>query len=287
MVHGIRSQNYLVRNSTYDGRAYFDLLYCSPQNRNYVRIGSYSSWERTNSELKNLIAFLKNLQLSTEGLRIVEHTLLVPPLDSKAFYLELRDRNNNNILVNEEAVSYYQMEEAMRRINNNGLTIIRANGTYTFGLPAAEAGTTPMIMHPVAYRSEQEALKHLELARDMIADYKNGQEQPFHFLTMMNDKKINVNFFSSQLTIVFPAISARFNDPEFRKMAEQIMINNVPAHLYIHFLWLDMPEVEAFEQLYHDWLSIKTFLRVYEKRQSNAASSLALWIHSKVNKNNR
>ncbi|MBE3024380.1 hypothetical protein [Janthinobacterium sp. GW458P] len=61
-------------------------------------------------------------------------------------------------------------------------------------------------------------------------------------------------FYAFQVSIVFPGWTARFADPEFRKLAQETVSLNLPAHILPAFYWLGDVEMEDFENRYRKWL---------------------------------
>lgn len=62
------------------------------------------------------------------------------------------------------------------------------------------------------------------------------------------------NFFDHQLSVIFPAWTARAGNPAFRQYVQQQLNENLPAHLLPQTYWLDFSAMVAFEQLYQQWL---------------------------------
>ncbi|GGI52859.1 hypothetical protein [Oxalicibacterium solurbis] len=62
------------------------------------------------------------------------------------------------------------------------------------------------------------------------------------------------DFFTHRISVVFPGWTARFHDSEFRKLAEETVCMNAPAHLLPEFYWLDHVQLCDFESRLHGWL---------------------------------
>lgn len=62
-------------------------------------------------------------------------------------------------------------------------------------------------------------------------------------------------FFNCRVSIIFPAWTARFSDQAFRKFAQETVLNNLPAHIFPKFYWLDFVYMQDFEQRYKTWLA--------------------------------
>ncbi|MCB1872059.1 MAG: hypothetical protein KDI49_08655 [Gammaproteobacteria bacterium] len=62
------------------------------------------------------------------------------------------------------------------------------------------------------------------------------------------------DFFSLRLTVLFPAWTARFQDPRFRQLARETVRLNCPAHLVPEVNWLQFDDMQVFEQLQAEWV---------------------------------
>jgi hypothetical protein len=65
------------------------------------------------------------------------------------------------------------------------------------------------------------------------------------------------DFYSFKVSILFPSWTRRFSDSEFRKLAEETVRLNCPAHVSPVFHWLGRERMPRFESLYKNWLEIK------------------------------
>ena len=60
--------------------------------------------------------------------------------------------------------------------------------------------------------------------------------------------------YSRRLHIVLPAYAGRFADMDFRRYAEQLIRQEVPAHLLAKICWVSRDDMAAFESRYRAWL---------------------------------
>ncbi|MBE1160675.1 hypothetical protein [Dyella acidiphila] len=72
-----------------------------------------------------------------------------------------------------------------------------------------------------------------------------------------SDPDITDDFYAYRLTAVFPAWTARGHDASFRRVAQETLALNAPAHLRIQTLWLDAAAMQRFERCYAAWLEAK------------------------------
>lgn len=65
------------------------------------------------------------------------------------------------------------------------------------------------------------------------------------------------DFYSFRLSAIFPGWTARCHDIEFRKLAEETLRLNTPAHVYPEIFWLDFDRMSEFEAIYEKWQLLK------------------------------
>jgi hypothetical protein len=68
-----------------------------------------------------------------------------------------------------------------------------------------------------------------------------------------DDSQIREEFFNFNMTVVFPAWPARFQDPNFRLFAMDLFRMHTPAHIRLYFQWLNISRMKEFEHLYTNW----------------------------------
>ena len=56
--------------------------------------------------------------------------------------------------------------------------------------------------------------------------------------------------------MILPAFTARFADPGCRAWVEELIAQNLPAHILPQFYWLDFPLLAQFELRQASWLGL-------------------------------
>ncbi len=72
-----------------------------------------------------------------------------------------------------------------------------------------------------------------------------------------HDPPVPNDFYAFKISVLFPAWTPRFRNEAFRKLAEETVQLNCPAHVFPVFYWLEEAEMNTFEKLYRNWLSEK------------------------------
>ncbi len=85
------------------------------------------------------------------------------------------------------------------------------------------------------------------------------------------------NFYSSRISVVFPAWTARSSDPRFRVMAEESVRINCPAHILADIYWLDFDAMYRFESLYKCWLDARSSSDLSTRELDEAAKALIMF----------
>eukprot|EP01132_Coremiostelium_polycephalum_P000571 gene571-716_t len=98
-------------------------------------------------------------------------------------------------------------------------------------------------------------VEHIMLRTD---DELSGTHDPYSFL----------------MTLVFPSWPMRFQREEFKNLIHEFVLQESPAHLFVNILWLDLREMEMFEQAYKEWLFYRTTTDVNDPRLKEAARHL-------------
>jgi hypothetical protein len=68
--------------------------------------------------------------------------------------------------------------------------------------------------------------------------------------------KLDPAFHSHRVSIVLPGFTARFADLGCRAWVEEMIAQNLPAHILPTFYWLDFVFMTQFELRYHYWLEM-------------------------------
>lgn len=86
-------------------------------------------------------------------------------------------------------------------------------------------------------------------------------------------------FYSSRITVIFPAWTARCNDFRFRRLAEENVRNNCPVHILADIYWLDFDTMYQFETHYKCWLDACAESELSRHKIDEAAQALILFLH--------
>ena len=89
-------------------------------------------------------------------------------------------------------------------------------------------------------------------------------------------------FYSSRISVIFPAWTARCHDPRFRRLAEDSVRMSCPAHVYAEIYWFDFDTMYRFEGLYKSWLDLRQVGHSSIDEIDGAAKALLTFLHSEA-----
>ena len=67
------------------------------------------------------------------------------------------------------------------------------------------------------------------------------------------------DFYNFKISVFFPDWPARFQSTDFQLFAERVIRENAPAHVAIKAHWLNVEDMQTFEDLYGRWVKAKTW----------------------------
>jgi hypothetical protein len=93
----------------------------------------------------------------------------------------------------------------------------------------------------------------------MQQPYQQGQHQDPAVWTVMDEVCIHQDFYSSRISIVIPlsAIGKLQADKAYINYFNSLMVNNLPAHIYLDVLWLEEAPYTEFIDLYLNFVTDK------------------------------
>jgi len=68
------------------------------------------------------------------------------------------------------------------------------------------------------------------------------------------ERAVEPGFYAHRVSVILPSFTARFGDKGCQAWIEQLIAQNLPAHVLPSFYWLDFAYVAWFEMRYREWL---------------------------------
>lgn len=257
--YGLNINNYeIVQAREQDGN--YQIRFNGPSGKKGVIISKkYADESSAFISLKELIRYLKQISIESEGFHIVEHILLRPPLKKPLFGFGFYENKNTLLFQHNQWVTFEAREKMIGEILDTTTNIQEVTS----------------LQDKVSFTKNKESITHSDAADK--EDVKNGNEKRMaNVLANIQLKKsqstlffpkfelwvkrfdgsvIKEDYFNFRMAVVLPAWPARFQDDNFRKFTEDLFRLNAPAHIRIDFYWLTIFDMKRFEKIYFEWLN--------------------------------
>lgn len=257
--NGLNINNYeIVRDGERGGN--YQIRFNNDSGKKGVVISKkYADESSASISLKELIRYLKQLSVESEGFHIVEHILLRPPLKKPFFGFGFYENKNTLLFRHNQWANYETREKIIGEIldlTTNIKEVSSLNDKISF--PEEKENST---------RGDPPDNEHIKNADDKRMEkvwaniqLKKNQSTLFFpkfelWVKRFNGSVIKEDYFNFRMAVVLPAWPARFQDDNFREFTEDLFRLNAPAHIRIDFYWLTIFEMKRFEKIYFEWLN--------------------------------
>ncbi|HSZ24554.1 MAG TPA: hypothetical protein VK766_02490, partial [Cytophagaceae bacterium] len=230
----------------------------------WITIGTFSSYREANLSVQILRIFLRKLNIETEGLHVLEHILLRPDLTDNKYGIFMLSPDGKPLL---RSIRLYTFEERKEVIDELKHHIsyyehysVEATKDKDFEVHFKTSDGKHTFVSVVAKPSVEETHQDMETLYKLMSDqlhvipYKN--KIGLYIRYSEQSDMIPEDFFSYRSSILIPTWSARFENKEFRAIAEDIIEENSPANVSLRIIWLDPDDMEEFEKKYYEWMEV-------------------------------
>ncbi|HEY8402448.1 MAG TPA: hypothetical protein VIK89_14370, partial [Cytophagaceae bacterium] len=228
-------------------------------------IGEYASEQEVNIAVVELLRVVKELNIQSEGLHIVEHILLRPDLKDQNHGILIYNENRKPILKSAKQYSFEEREIAIREIKAH---------LYEFANYSVEA--TRDKDFEIHFKTPDDKYHFVSLEANIsVEETHEKMEKLFQFITDLHvirpfEEKIGLyvlnsysnevipeDFFSYRVSVLLPDWTARFSNKEFRSIIEDTIHEQKPANVALQCYWLTPSNMEEFEKVYYEWMEEK------------------------------
>ncbi|MCB0641769.1 MAG: hypothetical protein KDC44_09030 [Phaeodactylibacter sp.] len=264
LSYGTSRMNYSIEEGGKDSKTLV-VYFNHPTKATSSAICTAKTVEEGEEALNGLIAYLRSANAGSEGFHLIEH-LLLRPLDLRfKFYL----RDQSNYLLQTDFI-YPDLEEGrqdfIQQVSEAGQdpknykTSKEKDGKVKVELYNKQGDRIAFIDQLLLADSAKQAIKTtsslvkdlLEKGEDALLSQIGYEEQAKTGASLYSDP------YSQQLSVVLPVWPAKFSNEKLRVLLEGIIRLNAPAHLRVNCFWLDMAQMQEFEEVYYQWVDIKS-----------------------------
>jgi len=255
LTEGMFSEAYQILPHT-TKKSLFDLQLKTAEKR--YKLYEAKSLSDAEKAQQYAIEILRKLDEKSEGIHLVEHLLLAPPVKGNhfgfSFVLTLNDgdeipfkqvrllsNNNRNRLVKSIQEQFLQGDELhfahKGSVDNYWIEIRTIKGKVI-------ARSEKHFKH---HHQVREVIKNIEVN---VKDVKLGN---VIYYSYYKKEKIDESFFSFRMSFVLPSWPLRFQKDSFRRQFNNIVYEQAPIHIQYQSYWLDLHGIINFEDAYFKW----------------------------------
>ncbi len=264
---GVQPHNYeVLETGDYEKTFSLQLLL----NDRKIRLYKADSLKEIELANHHAIKLLKKLNEKTEGIQLIEHLLLAPPVLGAHFGFSFNLITKKLAQEKDERLKFEQMALLPNDNRNGFVDFIKENfergdriefrRTETDGNYVIEifnSKNIPLARSAKRFNSQYQVNAHIQNLEDL--QKKEGViqlHQLKYYAYFGPDKKVNEAFFSFRMSFILPSWPVRFQQPSFRKQFSNILYQHAPIHIQYRSHWLDLDEMRDFEASYFPWLEL-------------------------------
>lgn len=230
---------------------------------------------------EHALKFLKKMNDKSEGIHLIEHLLLAPPVLGEFFGFSFILK-----LFNKQTIEFKQTELLNNHDRNQLLdSLISAlkgdkklrfeqiGAQGSFGIKIYDAENEPLALSATRFVTLSEVNDHITLLENMVETQDSARVDDLKCYAYYDDgenKKVNEAFFSFRMSFILPSWPIRFQQESFKKQFVNILYQQAPIHIQYKTHWLALKNMEAFEDIYFEWLQKLSDENVVEERMSIA-----------------
>ena len=284
LSNGLSSHNYIVLPRRKGDEEVYGIYYRGNKDTGCVKVREVSTRLAARMEIERLIKYLHKINRHTEGIHLVEHVLLRP---------QAQDRHGIRLVNDQERVllETYELgskEEQKIIANQLDLTASRkdnyevreeADGSFVILLKDYDK---IIARCPELFYTLEGAKEKIDDMIDYINSFKLGaiplQNNISTFVEERRESEIENDFYTLSMSVILPSWPSRFQNDDFRSLLCNVFCINAPVHLDIKFYWLDVSDMQTFEQYYFDWLEERNSLVPSQPDLDDKALSVAEYL---------
>ncbi len=259
--------NYRIGKKTDKGGDY--LLVFKPDELNdFIIMGKYTSEADAQKAVKVLINEFREINIKSEGVTLIEHILLRPAPEEEMFGIYINGSDGKHILKSNQRFSLSQRDQILNIIEDS------FSQEKSFYVEADENREMSIV-----FKIENTDLIFSSIQPNISVEYTHAQREALiEFLSKLKKEEISRSevfgfyvqyepgridipeeFFSFQLSLIFPDWTARFQGNEFKEIINDIIIEQKPANISANVGWFKSTDMKKLEKyLAHFSQSLQT-----------------------------
>ena len=228
----------------------------------WKKIGEFKTKGHAISEVRKLVKRIKELNIRSEGVYIVEHVLFRPRREEDSFRILIKGKGeySDTTFQSQNLYTFADLQAGVMKIaqaaRTGTISIEQQNEKYKLHFLDNNGVEVDQLLNQ--YDDEQEAHDAADRLKRMFEDLNDidlhSREIVRLTLSHYGGIEVEGDFYSFRVSVLFPNWPARFKDDNFREWLKRSIMQSAPAHVGIRFHWEDFRFIRDFEQRYSPWL---------------------------------
>ena len=265
-VNGIKRKNYKVVSS----KKTYNILYKGIDGVPPAIVYQSQKVEECEEAIDAAILKIKELDYSSEQFFMIENILL-RPVSHKDYTLIFYDDKGGKYIE-----SYYKSElDILRDLKSDfsilvtdkkNFNVVKKLNSKNFEIILYDLLNRPLFKCSKSFKREEEAKREIPAIMQFfnrIID--ENQLDEFSKMIIVNDisNKFPDDFnYSNKINFILPEWPVRFQNKEFKNYLKAVLNEYIPAHLTYDIFYLNVNQINQFEQTYSKWKRVKNTSRM-------------------------
>ena len=244
---------------------------------------SFQTHSEAQKYAADLINYLRELNINTEGFHLIDHIELRPRSKKNLYGILLKDDQTHTAFVSAKKYNYGNIQRALIELIHQARQaqyIHEGEGKTRLVYQKEIIGhykALQQLQNPDNNQREKD-LKHLFNSLTDF-DLHDPSVIQFYYENKINESIDSALFYSFRVSIIIPDWPARFADAEFKKVMEKTIREDMPAHIGLDFYYLPFEKLKQFEMHFDNWLhDLRKLLRNHPEKINKSSDKLALFI---------
>lgn len=290
LERGLDIENYRVGILNEKLKSTSAVYHINGSTNKWLELGKFRKVEEAEQAVLLHIQLFQSLNVSAEGLHLMEHISLRPHPSEPRFGLYLLNEKGERVLGSKETFTFEEREEVAHKLlglpyhksdsgeegkkqkkklsSAKSAEYLTDKENYRVEIDndrefeihfAAEA----LGLHLVSLKANMSVEKTHEEVNALVkhfSDNRNPIKTKLDFFVRHSENGpiLSEDFLSQRLSIFLPDWTVRFRNPEFQAITEEVIFEQKPAMISASINWLGYEQMKEFEGLYTEFCSLKS-----------------------------
>jgi len=265
-INGIKRKNYKLISS----KGSYNILYKGIDGVPPAVVYQSKNSAECEQAIDSAINKIKELDAKSESFFMVENILL-RPVSHKDYTLIFYEANGGKYME-----SYFKSEQDTLRdlksdfsilvADKKNFNVVKKLNSKNFEIILYDLLNRPLFKSAKSFKSEDDAKREIPIMIQFFTKIINeNQIDEFSKMVIVNDisNKFPDGFnYSNHINFIFPDWPLRFQNKEFKNYLNSVVQEYIPAHLTYDIFYLDVNQIDQFEQTYSKWKRLKNTSRM-------------------------